>query len=89
MLLALLGVAKKDICIDYELSMFALASTSELRGGDVTVLELLNQLATIFHYISGNYSGKTLKDKTEAFLLDNGLTQEEINNIRNIMLEDM
>ena len=87
-LLALLGVSKKNICIDYELSMFALASTQDIRGGSTTVLDLLNQLAIIYNYIYGGYSGSTMKEKTENFLIDIGLTQDEINAIRSNMLED-
>ena len=42
----------------------------------------------IYNYIYGGFAGKTMKEKTEAFLLEIGLTQQEINNIREIMLED-
>ena len=88
-LLALLGVSKKNICIDYELSMFATVSTSEIRGGTVTVLDLLNQLAYIYNYIYGGYSGSSMKEKTENFLLEIGLTQNEIDSIRSNMLEEI
>ena len=87
-LLALLGVSKKNICIDYELSMFALASTMDVRSGATNVQELLNALFTIYNYIYGGYSGSTMKEKTENFLLEIGLTQGEIDSIRNILLED-
>ena len=87
-LLCLLGVSKKDMCIDYEMSMFALASTADIRSGLCTVLDLVNQLFTIYNYIYGGYTGATMKEKTEAFLLDNGMTQQEIDSIRNILLED-
>lgn len=87
-LLSLLGVSKKDICIDYELSMFAFVSSGEIRAGSAAVNDLLNNLFTIYNYIYGGFAGKTMKEKTEAFLLEIGLTQQEINNIREIMLED-
>ena len=87
-LLSLLGVSKKNICIDYELSFFALVSTSEIRGGTVSVLELMNQLSLIYNHIYGSYSGSSMKEKTENFLIDIGLTRDEINSIRNNMLEE-
>ena len=87
-LLSLLGVSKKDMCIDYEMSMFALASTADIRSGLCTALDLVNQLFTIYNYIYGGYTGATMKEKTEAFLLDIGMTQQEINSIRSILLED-
>ena len=87
-LLSLLGVSKKNMCIDYELSMFALASTAELRDGITTAQDLLNQFFVIYNYIYGGYSGSSMKEKTENFLLSIGLTQSEIDSIRNIMLED-
>ena len=87
-LLSLLGVSKKNMCIDYELSMFALASTADVRTGETNVQDLLNNLFTIYNYIYGGYSGSSMKEKTENFLLEIGLEQSEIDNIRNIMLED-
>lgn len=87
-LLSLLGVSKTNMCIDYELSMFALASTGDVRGGLTTVQDLLNNLFVIYNYIYGGYSGASMKEKTENFLLDIGLEQSEIDSIRNNMLED-
>lgn len=87
-LLSLLGVSKKNMCIDYELSMFSYASNGDVKNGTATVQDLLNSLFTIYNYIYGGYSGSSMKEKTENFLLDIGLEQSEIDNIRNIMLED-
>lgn len=87
-LLSLLGVSKKDMCIDYEMSMFAAVSTSDIRSGLCTALDLVNQLFTIYNYIYGGFTGANMKEKTENFLLDIGMTQAEIDAIRNNLLED-
>ncbi len=84
---SLLGVSKKDIGIDYEISMFAKVSTSDVNGGDL-VPDLVDQVYGIYNYIYGGYIGNNMQEKTEAFLLDIGVTQEEINNIKDILLED-
>ena len=82
----LLGVSKKDIGIDYEISMFAVASTRDIH--DDLVEQLVNQVYLIYNYIYGGYTGNNMQEKTEAFLLDIGITQLEIDNIKDIMLED-
>ena len=83
---SLLGVSKKDIGIDYEISMFARVSTSDVN--DDLVQDLVDQVYYIYNYIYGGYTGNNMQEKTEAFLLDIGVTQEEINNIKDILLED-
>ena len=83
----LLGVSKKDIGIDYEISMFAKASTRDVHQG--TVEELVHSVYLIYNYIFETYNGNNMQEKTEAFLLDIGVTQSEIDNIKNIMLEDI
>ena len=84
---SLLGVSKKDIGIDYEISMFAKVSTSDVHGGEL-VDDLVDQVYFIYNYIYGGYIGKNMQEKTEAFLLDIGVTAQEINNIKDILLED-
>ena len=82
----LLGVSKKDIGIDYEISMFAVASTRDIH--DDLVEQLVSQVYLIYNYIYGGYTGNNMQEKTEAFLLEIGITQLEIDNIKDIMLED-
>ena len=83
---SLLGVSKKDIGIDYEISMFARVSTSDVH--DNLVEDLVDQVYIIYNYIYGGYTGNNMQQKTEAFLLDIGVTQKEIDNIKDILLED-
>ncbi len=77
---ALLGVAEADLVRDYELSAFfhsyAHVNRNTENGGNI--LKLIEKLK--------EYEGETLADKTAAFLLSIGVTQAEIDSIRNILL---
>jgi hypothetical protein len=77
---SLLGVAEADLIRDYELSAFYYNYTHVNRntenGGNI--LKLIEKLK--------EYEGETLADKTAAFLLSIGVTQTEIDSIRNIFL---
>lgn len=87
---SLLGVEKINIAIDYELSMFAKISTGDvIANPEEMVPALLNQVFIVYNYIYGGYEGKNMQERTIKFLLDIGVTQEEINNILDIMLEDL
>ncbi len=70
---ALLGVDKQDLMRDYQLSAFYYGETN-----DNQMNEFIAQLDT--------YSGNTLQEKTENYLLSIGVTQQEIESIRNIFL---
>lgn len=80
MLEALLGVAKADLIRDYELSAFY--------HNYKHVNRELNNGGTLLALIAGleAYEGETLADKTANFLLSVGVTQAEIDSIRNILL---
>ena len=77
---ALLGVGKVDLVRDYELSAFYHNYKHVNRNMDNggSVLELIEGLET--------YQGETLAEKTASFLLSIGVTQDEIDSIRNIFL---
>ncbi len=77
---ALLGVSKADLIRDYELSAFYYNYkhvNREFNNGG-TILDLMGGLE--------NYEGETFAEKTENFLLSVGVTQAEIDSIRNILL---
>ena len=42
-----------------------------------------------YDYISSNYEGDSFAEKTENYLLSIGITPEEIQSIRDIMLEEV
>ena len=75
---ALLGVSEEELYRDYLFSNFAdigsARGAAALRNVTVKVVE--------------EYEGETLAEKTEAFLLDIGVTQDSIDSIRSIMLDD-
>ena len=81
---ALLGVGEKDLYMDYELSFF---SEAGCRDGQ-TPPAMITQIRSLIEYIKG-YAGGTLQENTEKFMLDLGVTQAEIDNIRAIMLEEV
>ena len=85
----LLGVEKMSIALDYEMSLFAYASTRDVAANIDQVDELVNAIFYIYNYIYGGYTGDNMQQRTEAFLLDIGVTQEEINTIKDVMLEDI
>ena len=82
---ALLGVSEQDIYMDYELSMFSKAGWAD----NTPVDELVNRhFSEAVEYIKGYQSG-TLKENAEAFVKNElGITQAEIDTIRNILLEE-
>lgn len=71
---ALLGMSEEDLETDYRLSALAFGRLTEDAFGEFK--EKLN-----------TYEGNTLQEKTENFLLESGVTKEEINSIRSIFLE--
>jgi hypothetical protein len=72
---ALLGVAEEDLIRDYELS--GLVHTGLTRENLIGMVAQLN-----------TFEGDTLQQKVEHYLLDIGVTQQQISSIRHILLED-
>ena len=81
---ALLGVSKKNLFMDYEMSFFSVSGCYS--SSVFTSKYYVNQLTGMYNTINAKYPGKTFKDKTEAFLLDCGVTKAQINAIRNKMI---
>ena len=87
LLQGLLGASKNDMALDYELSALSVNGTLDL---DATRPSFFPSCfnATI-SYIERNYSGATLSKKIENYMLDTGLTADEIQAIKTIMLEEV
>ncbi len=83
MLNALLGVAERDLYIDYEISYFALDATND----KPSIAGKVNEFKSILTYLH-TFKGETLAEKTANYLMTYGMTKEEIDTIRSIMLED-
>ena len=81
LLSGLLGVSKADLIRDYELSAFyhnyAHVNRNVNNGGTIVKLA-----STIENY----YTGESFAEKVESFFLSIGVTQAEIDSIRNIFL---
>lgn len=79
MINALLGVSYDELVQDYEFTSFSIYGTRDTQGG-----EYANKFAGIentLYYVEG----KNWSEKVENYLLNNGVTQAEINNIKTIM----
>ena len=82
---ALLGVDKTDLYRDYEISMM---STTGRLDGQNAIYMVGTAFTRLYNYID-NYSYGTLAQSTEQFMLDIGITAEEIAAIRQNMLEEV
>ena len=81
----LLGVRINDLMKDYEFSVFSVTGTLDNAGIDA----IRNNIKSTYDYISENYEGGSFAEKTENYLLSIGITAEEIQSIRDIMLEEV
>lgn len=77
---SLLGVEEQTIVNEYMLSVFGAAS-SLAKGSDA----LINNINTLMVYVN-SFPGETLSQKAENLLLDAGVTAEELQSVKDIML---
>ena len=82
---ALLGVTKLDLYMDYELSVFSVTGTLD----NASIPAIRNNIESTYNYINDNYSGASFSEKTENYLLSIGITPEEIQTIRDLLLEEV
>ena len=82
---ALLGVSRNDLMMDYELSVFSVTGTLD----NASVSAIRGNIQATYDYINGYYTGKNLAEKTENYLLSIGITAEEIQTIRDLLLEEV
>lgn len=82
----LLGLDENTLIMEYELSVFsywgAYGSTKYNNG-------LRNSIHDTYLYIENNYNGDSFSEKVEDFLLDIGVTADEIVSIKDIMIEEV
>lgn len=81
LLLAVCGVSEKDILLDYELTALSEAGYSD-KNAITTCMPLFVQT---LDYLK-NYSDKGLTGNAEKFLLDRGVSEEEIAFVKNKLL---
>lgn len=87
---ALCGVGEKELYLDYEISWF---SERGCHGGFSPQSMVGGSFTELYDYINTyptETEAPTLADRTEAFLKNElGITQEEIDTIRSILLEEV
>ena len=81
----LLGLDENTLMMEYELSAFSYWGAYNANFND----GLRNDMHNTYLYISNNYDGNSFSEKVEDFLLDIGVTAEEIASIKDIMLEEV
>ena len=96
---ALLGVEYKTLVREYELSFFSVIGNENCdcfggnwRSNQAQAEALLTNFYQIYNTIDNSFSDSKyplFMDKTEAYLLSIGVLQDEINIIRQIMLEEI
>ena len=79
---SILGVDEQTVVNEYMLSVFG-AVSSFAKGSDA----LINNINNLMLYIN-TFAGETLAERAEALLLDAGVTAEEIQSVRDIMIGD-
>lgn len=84
LLQGLVGVSKTDIMMDYELSVFSVTGTLD----NASIEALRNNIQATYNYLSNTYEGDSFAEKVENYLLDCGITAEEIQTLRDILLEE-
>ena len=80
---ALLGVGEKDLYMDYELSFLSASGTA-----DTSHPSNISPFDDFVQYLK-DYSTGTLQQNVEKFMLDLGVTANEIASIREIMTEEV
>lgn len=81
----LLGVNKNMLFMDYELSVFSYTGTQD----NASVEAIRSNLTNTYNYINNNYEGNNFAERTENYLLSIGITPEEIQTIRDLLLEEV
>ena len=82
----LLGLDYETLMMEYELSVFSYWGSY---GATDYKAQMTKQISDTYDYIHDNYEGDTFAEEVENFLLDIGVTAQEIASIRAIMLEEV
>lgn len=79
-LLAICGVEKEDLIREYELSYL---STSGAFDGNKTMVDVVTRF---YDFVDASYEGETFADKAANLAKSLGVTEDEIESIKNILL---
>lgn len=83
LLLGVCGVSADDIMMDYEMSFFSESGCAD----GATVSNMISQVERVIGWLYRTYNQESFQDNCEAYLLEIGLTQAEIDSIRGILTE--
>ena len=91
---SLLGVGQQDLLLDYELSFMSEAGCRDGQTPATMMDAYITEMIDYINYYDFSFNDegkdtKTFAEKTESFLLDIGITEEEIQAIRAILLEEV
>ena len=86
---ALVGVEVEDLNRDYETSFFSITGFADASQGAGQITQLIPSLNNLTNYLK-NYGSGTLMENTEKFVKEYlGITQAEVDSIRNTLLEEV
>ena len=86
---ALVGVEVEDLNRDYETSFFSITGFADAAQGAGQIDNLIPSLNALTNYLM-SYGNGSLMENTEKFVKEYlGITQEEVDSIRNILLEQV
>ena len=85
---ALIGVEEIDLYRDYEISLFSVTGWADAAQGVGQHDNLMNAIGNLNRYIK-YYGNGSIADNAEKFVKELGITQEEVDAIRNILLEEV
>jgi hypothetical protein len=79
-----------DMFRDYEMSFFSVNGWADASQGAGKVSQMVSTFQNLYTYIQNYKKGGTMADNTAAFMMETlGITQAEIDTIREIMLEEV
>ena len=85
---ALVGVELVDLQRDYETSFFAITGWADAEQGSGKIDQMISSFNTLANFLTTQYPSDSLMGSTERFVKEYlGITQEEVDTIRNTLLE--
>ena len=86
---ALIGIEEVDLYRDYEMSFFSVNGWADAKQSVGQHSNLMRSLDSLTTYLK-QYGNGTLQENTEKYVKEyRGITQEEVDSIRNILLEEV
>ena len=73
-----------DLMKDYEISIFSVTGTLDNAG----VESIRNNIKATYDYLN-TFEGNNFSERVENYLLSIGITEEEIQTIRDLLLEEV